>query len=306
MPRDLLPVWDGYLADPFVLRVGKIYYAYGTGADDAGASAGAHFPILRSVNLTNWNTAGYGFDAGARDAYWAPEVAERNGLFYLYYSSGGSEGENHQLRIATAKDPAGPFVRREDAVVSGEPFSIDAHPFQDPIDDRWYLFFAKDFFDGRAGTGIAAAPLSNEMDSLAGPIKTILRASADWQIFARDRFWYGRRWDAWHTVEGPFVVFRQDRYWLFYSGGLWKGEDYGISYAVADNVLGPYEEGDVSSGPRLLKTSNSLRGPGHCSLFIGPDGHDRIAFHAWDRRFERRQIHIAPLTWSASGPIVPT
>ena len=35
-------------------------------------------------------------------AFWAPEVARRDGTFYLYYSAGGPEGEEHRIRVAAA------------------------------------------------------------------------------------------------------------------------------------------------------------------------------------------------------------
>ena len=41
-----------------------------------------------------------------------------------------------------------------------------------------------------------------------GEQKTVMRAFADWQIYERNRDLYHRKWDAWHTVEGPAVVFR--------------------------------------------------------------------------------------------------
>jgi GH43 family beta-xylosidase len=190
--------------------------------------------------------------------------------------------------------------------VPGEPFSIDASPFHDPRSGRWYLFFVKDFFDGRVGSGIAVAELAHDLRSVVGPVRTVCRASADWQLFARDREWYGRRWPAWYTVEGPFVVYRRERYWLFYSGGLWKGADYGVSTAVADDVLGPYVEPDTSSGPTLLRSTPGLRGPGHNCVVTAPDGTDAIVFHAWDPALTVRRMFVAPLAWTADGPRVMT
>jgi hypothetical protein len=60
----------------------------------------------------------------------------------------------------------------------------------------------------------------------------------DWQIFRRGREMYGEVWD-WHTLEGPFVCKRDGRYHLFYSGGAWEDETYGVSFAVAEHPLGP-------------------------------------------------------------------
>ena len=219
------PVWSGYMADPFVLEWKGRYYAYGTGSGRGQARTdGRVFPLLQSDDLVRWHQSGGAMtplaDPGLH--YWAPEVAERDGTFYLYYSAGGRDGENHRLRVARAASPVGPFSDCGLLVIPEEPFSIDAHPFKDPADGRWYLFFCKDFFDGRAGTGVACVELADDMVSAASPVNTVLRASADWQIFARNRRWYDRDWPAWHTVEGPFVVQHDGRYYCFYSGGNWK------------------------------------------------------------------------------------
>ena len=301
------PVWPGYFADPFVLRHDGVYYAYGTSGPDEPAT-GTRFAILRSTDLAHWTPAGRALPE-PRDlrgaAYWAPEVAYRDGVFHLFYSAGGPEGEAHRIRVAPATAPTGPFEDAGVEVVGGEPFSIDASPFRDPRSGRWYLFFVKDFFDARVGSGIAVAELAADMRGIVGPPQTVHRATADWQIFARDREWCGRRWDAWHTVEGPFVVYRRERYWLFYSGGLWKGADYGVSVAVADDLLGPYAEPASGDGPLLLRSTDERRGPGHNCVVTAPDGvTDVIVFHAWDAAFTARRMFTAPLTWTPAGPVL--
>ena len=294
-----------------MLRHDGVYSAYGTSGPDEPAT-GTRFAILRSTDLAHWTPAGRAL-VEPRDvrgaAYWAPEVAYRDRVFHLFYSAGGPEGEAHRIRVARATTPTGPFHDTGNEVVGGEPFSIDASPFRDPRSGRWYLFFVKDFFDARVGSGIAVAELSDDMRAIVGTPCTVLRATADWQIFARDREWYGRRWDAWHTVEGPFVVYRMQRYWLFYSGGLWKGADYGVGVAVADAVLGPYVEpapGDRrGDGPSLLRSTDALRGPGHNCVVTAPDGTtDVIVFHAWDAAFTARRMFTAPLAWTAQGPVL--
>src|SRR5687768_5159362 len=68
------PVYPHYFADPFVLRVGGEYYAYGTAPPDA---AGRHFPILHSADLANWRHIGHAVDPiPSGHNYWAPEVAQ--------------------------------------------------------------------------------------------------------------------------------------------------------------------------------------------------------------------------------------
>ena len=166
----LNPVWDGYMADPFVLKHNGEYWAYGTSDRQ---SDGRWLPVLHSTDLAHWDYVGGALESlGPLEgiAYWAPEVVFQDGHFYMYYSAAVSPGdEGHRLRVATADNPDGPFRDLGRILLPEAGFSIDAHPFQDPKDGQWYLFFAKDFFDERAGTGIAVVPLASDMDSSGSP-----------------------------------------------------------------------------------------------------------------------------------------
>lgn len=301
------PVFSGYFADPFVLKHGDTYYAYGTGsnAGDASSPDRRMFPVLSSLDLVHWKAVGWALvPPHGGQAFWAPEVAERDGRFYLFYSmsTGRHADETHRLRVAVADDPAGPFVDTGALLLPDEGFTIDAHPFRDPRDGRWYLFFAKDFFDDRPGTALAVAPLADNMVSVAGPVTTVLRASGDWQVFERDRTLYGRKWPAWHTLEGPFVRFHDGQYFCFYSGGAWMGSGYGVAVAVADTVLGPYAE--PVAGPCVLRgVPGHVVGPGHNSVVLGPDGAtDFLVYHAWDAAHTGRRMCVDPLLWTPRGP----
>ena len=297
------PVWPGYFADPFVLRVGDDYYAYGTGSDvgNGRQSDGRMFPVLRSRDLVNWIHIGGALEPLSTDGtapYWAPEIAERDGTFFMYYAM------NMRLRVATSRDPAGPFIDAGRDLFPDEPFSIDASPFYDARDRQWYLFFAKDFFDGRVGTGTAVVPLADDMMTPLAAPQVVVRAGSDWQIFQRNRRWYDRDWDAWHTVEGPFVRERYGRYYCLYSGGCWETADYGVSYAVADHPLGPWRDEWSATGPVVLRgIPDKVLGPGHNSVIRGPDGQtDFMVYHAWDPARSARRLCIDPLVYTAEGP----
>lgn len=297
------PVWPGYLADPFVLRVNGEYFAYGTGSDAGNGRQfdGRVFPVLRSTNLVNWTHVGGALEplsSSPSTAYWAPEVAERDGTFFLYYAA------DMRLRVATARHPAGPFLDSGRDLFPHEPFSIDASPFRDPRDGRWYLFFAKDYFDQRVGTGTAVVPLGDDMIAPAGEPRMVVRATSDWQIFQRNRRWYDREWEAWHTVEGPFAVEHEGRYYCFYSGGCWETADYGVSYAVADHPLGPWRDEWSHAGPVVLcGVPGRVLGPGHNSVTIAPDGETRmLVYHAWDPARTGRRMCLDPLVFTPEGP----
>ena len=295
----LNPLHQGVLGDPFVLKFNGSYYAYGTPASGA-------IPVLRSQDLVTWKSAG---DAvappPAGQQHWAPEVAYRNGCFYLYYSTGAPEGEGHQLRVAVATSPTGPFEEQPDLLDPADPFSIDAHPFLDD-DGQWYLFYSRDFLEGeRVGTGIVVDQLV-DMTSLGGDRRTVLRPHAEWQIYQRDRHWYDRVWD-WFTVEGPFVRKHDGRYWCFYSGGAWRADTYGVSAAVADHPLGPYEPMAAHEGAALLRTApGTVLGPGHACVALAPDNvSEYLVYHAWDPSLSGRRMFADPLLWVDGRPTTP-
>ena len=193
------PVYDGYLADPYVLAWQDGYLAYGTGPTDDGRI----FPILRSADLVHWTPVGGAMepvDGNLGMDYWAPEVVEADSRFWLYYSVGHGD-HRHQLRVAVADSPLGPFTDTGIDLTPHESFAIDPHPYCDD-DGTWYLFYARDVLDAdRVGTHLAVAELT-DMTSLSAPATAVLAPTADWQIFQRDREMYGGVYD-WHTLEGP-------------------------------------------------------------------------------------------------------
>ncbi|WP_272977144.1 glycoside hydrolase family 43 protein [Deinococcus geothermalis] len=284
------PLSPGNFADPFVLLVDGSYYAYGTGLN--GQAGQRAFEVLSSPDLVHWTSHGGVLEPvhpEPRD-YWAPEVAQTNGTFYLYYSVGQAD-KHHHLRVATAEQPLGPFRDLGRNLTPDEPFAIDPHPFQAP-DGSWWLFYARDDLTSeRPGTVLAVAEL-RDMTQL-GETRTILRASGDWQMYQRGRPMYGGVYD-WHTLEGPFVLHRDGRFHLLYSGGAWTNETYGVGYAVADHPLGPWTE--PVPGANVLRSTGHLRGPGHASVTT-LDGEDILVFHAWNEEHTKRQLHAAPLRW---------
>jgi len=291
------PLWDGYLADPYVFKVDETYYACGTGS----TGDGRQFPILRSEDFTHWEFVNGAIapltDPEIKD-YWAPEIAERDGRFYLYYAG------DMKMRVAVADQPTGPFKDTGKLMFPDLPFSIDGHAFRDPGSDQWYFFFAMDFFDQRPGTALAMVRLSDDMITPVGPVITVLRASADWQIYERNRPLYDKTWDAWHTIEGPAVIYRDNRYYCFYSGGNWQTPGYGVGCAVADRILGPYvDEHSLEAAAVIKSVPGKLIGPGHNSVILGPDGQTWFnVYHSWNSERTKRQMCMDPLVWTDEGP----
>lgn len=293
------PLFDGYFADPFVLRTEAGYFAYGT--NPLAAADDRVFEVLESNDLKNWVSHGGALlrpDATLGSDFWAPEVVERDGEFWMYYSVGhGITG--HHLRVARAGSPLGPFVDGGENLTPHELFAIDAHPFRDESGE-WYLYYARDVLTGeRPGTALAVDRMLSPTQ-LAGTPTDVLRPFADWQLYEAQRLIHGARYD-WHTLEGPTAVYRNGNYWLTFSGGSWEGAGYGVTWASAPHPLGPWSPAD-SSEPRLLETGDDLLGPGHNSLVVGPHGGDIIVFHSWNESRTRRELYAAEVRFDQDGP----
>jgi beta-xylosidase len=307
------PVHEGYFADPFVFRHEGWYYAIGTTPTEAGSQHA--FSLLKSEDLITWVASSQvlaRLPEPQGDTYWAPEIAWRDGIFYLYYSVGHGD-RGHQLRVATSRRVDGPYRDAGMPLVSPEEssFAIDPHPFRD-TDGRWYLFYARDFLDFepedcgparvRAGTALVVRELV-EMTRLGARTAVVLRSKYDWQRFQTARPMYGAVFD-WHTLEGPSVQKHEGRYYCFYSGGCWSSANYGVDFAVADDIWGPYTDDGAADGPRVLRgVARNVIGPGHNSIVAGPSGRGAyVVYHAWDREMRKRRMCIDPLCWSNEGP----
>ena len=71
------------LGDPFIMLHDGTYYAYGTHADEG-------IEVYTSDDLKTWKYKGMALqkkDVWADRWFWAPEVYEVNGKFYMHFSS---------------------------------------------------------------------------------------------------------------------------------------------------------------------------------------------------------------------------
>ena len=304
------PVYAGSMPDPGVLLHEGVYYAFGTTGQDRKAD-GRIFTLLRSTDLVSWEELGGALtppDANARYNYWAPEAAYNNGTFYLYYAMGGVEEEKFAIRVATSQRAEGPYTDTGTPLVdcTGNRFTIDPHPFRD-TDGQWYLFYARNYPNTEggylAGTGLAVDRLVG-MTRLAGECRTVLRARYPWTLYQAERRMnvYDATFD-WHTIEAPYVRVHRGRYYCFYSGSNWQTANYGVDYAVASHVTGPYT-GAGKNARVLHGVPGHVRGPGHHSIVTGPDGNDWAVYHAWNEALTVRQLCVDPLHWTADGPRV--
>src|SRR3954463_2358171 len=96
------PVLAGDYPDPSVIHVGKEFWATATSSE-----WGPQFPLLHSRDLVNWELTGTVFPHRPEWAvanFWAPEMSEFQGHYFIYYV-GRKAGGPLAVAVATAEKP---------------------------------------------------------------------------------------------------------------------------------------------------------------------------------------------------------
>lgn len=281
------------LGDPYVLLAsdGK-YYMYGT--DETGTLTG--FGAYSSDNLVDWKYEGQVYKGNRPGSwavrnFWAPEVYERNGKFYMFFSADWSynpqnEAENFRIGVAVADKPTGPFVEISDRPLfdPGYPV-IDANVFQ--FKGKSYLYYSRCcyknpvvsevadwarktiLFDQIEESWIYGIELSNDFTHVIGepllllqPPKLMSDTQSEWESRSVTSGEVNRRW-----TEGSFAFAHGDNIYMMYSANFFGGKNYAVGYATASNPLGPFKK--ALNNPVLQKNIDNggmVTGTGHNSV----------------------------------------
>jgi beta-xylosidase len=289
--------------DPYVLQTNGVYYMYGTGG---GADKG--FSAYSSKDLVNWKPEGQVYfhnnkkgwsDPGSawNGAYWAPEVYEVKGKYYLFYSAQWkhnptNEVENFRIGVAVADKPEGPFIDMADKPIfdPGYPI-IDANVFFDD-DGRTYLYYSrccykhpvesevanlakqKEWFNEIEESWVYGVELKPDFSDVIGEPVLLLRPpvsmgdkQSEWESRSVTSREVNRRW-----TEGS-VTFKKDKlYYIMYSANHFAGQNYAVGYATSATPLGPYKK--AANNPVLQKNTTqggTVTGTGHNSIIYSPD-----------------------------------
>lgn len=239
------PVLTG--ADPDVLLHGGRYYIYNrvpndptsredvylyNGSDhaalDRAGDVNAIFRAAWSEDLVHWSpyTPVLYRDESLQGAFcMSPNVFEKDGWFYLLFAAGRFRGEeNFHVYYATARSPMGPF-RVQQALHTGTE-EIGGMPFVD-TDGQVYITYVR--FD--RGNHIYLQRLQVSGGVITPEDDTLVHVLSPEMDYEADE--YGR------IVEGGVIIPHKGMYYMIYADGHYLGH-YGESYAVADNVFGPY------------------------------------------------------------------
>ena len=278
------PVRAGDFPDPSVIRVGDDYWATATSSEWA-----PHFPLLHSSDLVNWEVKGYVFPEmpkWAKANFWAPEIAQDGGKFFIYYTAREAASNRLAVAVATADRPEGPWTDHG-PLVAQEAGSIDGMPYTDAEGVRW-LLWKEDGNSRKLPTPIWLQRLSADGTKLVGGRKEILRNEAPWEGA---------------VVEGSFVLRHGGYYYHFYAGGACcgRGCNYATGVARAKRMEGPWEKAPTNP---IMAGNADWRCPGHGSVVTDKTGRHWFLYHAYARKgfvATGRQMLLDEIVFGADG-----
>ena len=247
------------LADPFILLDNGTYYAYGT-----HHRHGIEYYI--SNDLKKWHYGGVALhkrDSYGEKWFWAPEVHLVDGVYYMFYTA------QERTCVATSSSPTGPFVQREQKPLIDGYKNIDNTLFIDD-DGTPYMFFVR---VGRPFK-ICVAELERDLQSIKEKsIHTCISPTQSWE----------RKQGL--VNEGPSVIKHEGIYYMLYSGNGYTSQSYGIGYATARSIKGPWRKSSLNP---ILQYPGDLVGAGHGAPFYDKKGHLHYVFHA---HYNHEKIH---------------
>ncbi|MEN9468583.1 MAG: hypothetical protein RL630_316 [Verrucomicrobiota bacterium] len=254
------PIVQGFYADPEIRFYNGTYHIYVT-RSFTDYRLQQNLDAFTSRDLIHWQKHE---DLIVREdfpwiekAVWAPTVIEHGGRYFLIFASNDIQklGEPGGLEIAVSDSPTGPFrgfLGRpliHEFINGAQP--IDAHLFKD-CNQSVYLYWG-------GWDHCNVAKLNPNLDGF--------QRLPEGSLF-REITPEGYR-------EAPCMLESGGTYFFMWSSGNWANASYRVSYATAENPLGPFHQQGV-----ILESSMIADGPGHHSCIPLEGSKDwLIAYH---------------------------
>lgn len=275
------------IGDPFVLTHDSVYYMYCT----SETSLKKGFYVWTSKDLVNWKKQDFALSNDTPgvlgiNRFWAPEVVEYKGKFYMTYSAGDTDNVL-KLCLAVSDHPLGPFKSYQSPWYDHKLNHIDATIFIEG--NKAYTYFVRDcstnFINERSTSQIFVAQLSDDLKTFVTEPKLVITPDQPYEDINGTRLWN----------EGPFVLKHEGKYYMTYSANGFNTNEYCVAYATADNPFGPWTK--AKENP-ILKANMAIgvSGPGHNSFAYSPNGKELfMIYHAHtfpDKPSGNRAVYI--------------
>lgn len=273
------------LADPTIFYHDNVYYLYGTSGKDSNQG----FEVYFSKNLKSWkkSTLNDGFALKKGEAYgdngfWAPQVFEYGGEFYMAYTA------NEHIAIATSDSPLGPFTQREIKDLKAPVKQIDPYVFID-TDGRKYMYHVR----LTEGNRLYVAELKDDFSGIKEETLTY--------CFHAEEPWENTQNVDWTVSEGPAIIKHKGLYYFIYSANDFRNPDYAVGYAVSESPMGPWKKSPTN--PIFDKGDAGINGSGHGDYFVDAKGKLRYVLHTHnsDEEVSPRKTALIELEFKSNG-----
>ncbi|MBE5785946.1 MAG: glycosidase [Clostridiales bacterium] len=264
------------IGDPQILLYDGVYYCYATSHDEG-------FMVWESDDLVHWQDPVLcfkGTDYWAQSHFWAPEVVEHQGKFYMHYTGLSRESKSLRLGVAVADHPKGPFVDVHNRPMFDLGYAtIDGSVLKCPEGN--FFYYSRDCGENVVGdvkaSQVYCVQLDDTLTNTVGEHRLMTTPDQPWEMKSKELKFEDYGWT--HPMlwnEGPCVIFRDGKYIMNYSANYFGSNDYSICVATADHPMGPWKK---SAHNPVLSRRGDLFGAGHNAFFTGKDGKLYTSFH---------------------------
>ena len=258
------------IRDPFILtdKEHGCYYLYGTTAlEESSLAAGDSFTVYRSTDLENFSEPKVifnGKDIGfwADKDFWAPEVHEYKGKYYLFGSC-KADDKCRATQIFVCDTPDGTFVPVSDKPVTPSDWECLDGTFW-VEDGTPYIIFSHEWLQVHDGE-IWAMPLKDDLSAPKGKPFMLFKASD-----APDVTELGEEGSGNYVTDGPFLFTDNGKLRMIWSSLQRR------RYLVLEAES---ESGKLKGPWKHLGNRYTFDG-GHAMLFNTLDGKRMISLHS--------------------------
>ncbi|WP_425636519.1 glycoside hydrolase family 43 protein [Algoriphagus yeomjeoni] len=273
------------LADPTIFYHEGTYYLYGTSGNDKNLG----FEVYVSKNLRSWKRSdkndGYALKKGESYGdmgFWAPQVFEYEGKFYMAYTA------NEHIAIATSDSPLGPFTQAEKKDLEAPVKQIDPYIFIDD-DGKKYMYHVR----LTEGNRLFVAEMEDDFSGIKAETLTY--------CFHAEEPWENTQNVDWTVSEGPAIIKHKGLYYFIYSANDFRNPDYAVGYAVSESPMGPWTKSPTN--PIFDKADAGINGSGHGDFFFDAKGKLQYVLHTHnsDEKVSPRKTALIELEFKKDG-----
>lgn len=238
-----LKLHDIQIRDPFVLTLPDEggYLLFGSTDQNIWSGPATGFDAYRSRNLVDWEGPLPAFRPSpgfwSQEQYWAPEVHEYQGRFYMF-ATFTAPGRRRGTQILAADSPEGPYAPWSDGPVTPEDWEcLDGTLHVDSEGMPWILFCHewKQIGDG----AIVAQRLSQDLRTALGEPAVLFTASKAPWTRALDKPSHANA--PVYVTDGPFLHrLASGKLIMLWSSFGDQGYAMGIARSASGTVLGPW------------------------------------------------------------------